>query len=70
MISEQIIKNVKTVNETVEYMQKYLNEHSKEVYQVNIDPQGFEEGHVKFTIVFNPHDSMLKEAQKQILEEK
>ena len=64
--NEEIMENVKAVNKTVEYAQKYLKEHSKEVYEINIKPIGFEEGHLEIQIIFSSTDPQLKEAQKQL----
>jgi len=61
-----IVENVKMVNHNVELAKKYLKEHSKEVYEINFHPVDCGEGHLKFEIYFNPNDSQLKEAQKQI----
>ena len=67
-MNDDIIENVKVINKQVENALKYLKEHSKEVYEIKIMPVGFEEGHVKFEILFNSTDPLLKEAQKFIQE--
>ena len=59
----QIVENVKQINKMVEYVQKYLQQHSKEVEEINIKPLGFEEGNIKFEIIFNPNNPELKKAQ-------
>jgi len=61
-----LVENLKTVNRHVELAKKYLEEHSKEVYQINFVPVDFQDGHLKIEIYFNANDSQLKEGQKQI----
>lgn len=65
-IKKIIIENVKVINKQVEYAQKYIKEHSKEVSNISFEPQGFEKGCVKIEIIFDAPSLMLKEAQERI----
>ena len=67
--NKRILENVKIINKEVEKAKKYLQEHSKEVYQINFDPIGYEEGTLKITICFDANNPQLKEAQNKIKEE-